>query len=494
MNNPSLQVLNILLLIDTSHYVAITNLDRFLNSCRREHSHSMYHCPRCLQPFSSSIRRSEHLCSSSVQAYEMPKEKNYKFINWQKTEQADFVIYADIECLLVPSTEKNVLQTHKPIATAYLVVSNHSSLEQYKVFTGESCLVDFLKSLEETATYICEWMRTHYRQPLKMTEEEESCWESASVCYMCSKTFTSTETKCRDHDHRNGSYRGAACSDCNRRRQMQRQKITVVMHNFKNYDVHHVVREGLQAMTHWSISVIPLTFEKYLTLQARFPLRIDASCHCLLSFIDSFQFLNSSLAKLVEICPSMNYTTKAVPESMIHGKGVFPYGYLTSISVLDETRIPHREAFFDNLSQTHISEDDYQRAQKAWNDFECRTMKDYMLAYLKMDVHQLADIFENFRLLTLQEDGLDPAHYFSTPGLSWDAAFKHSHTQIDLLLDEEQYNFFERGRRGGMTFVNKHYAKRNSLDDGTEYNPDLPHVELLYIGKENKTKHLKYIL
>jgi hypothetical protein len=83
MNNPSLQVLNILLLIDTSHYVAITNLDRFLNSCRREHSHSMYHCPRCLQPFSSSIRRSEHLCSSSVQAYEMPKEKNYKFINWQ---------------------------------------------------------------------------------------------------------------------------------------------------------------------------------------------------------------------------------------------------------------------------------------------------------------------------------------------------------------------------------------------------------------------------
>jgi hypothetical protein len=82
MNNPCLQVINILLLIDTSHYVAIRNLDRFPNSCRKEHCHSMFHCPRCHQPFSSPILRTEYLCSSPVQAYEMPKEKNYKFINW----------------------------------------------------------------------------------------------------------------------------------------------------------------------------------------------------------------------------------------------------------------------------------------------------------------------------------------------------------------------------------------------------------------------------
>jgi uncharacterized C2H2 Zn-finger protein len=486
MNDPTKRVLNVLLLTDTDHYVAITNLDRFLNS-NSHYSHSMYHCPRCVKPFKNSKKRSEHICSSFVQASEMPKEKAYKFQNWQKSEESEFVIYADIECLLCPSETEKVLQIHKPIAVAYLIISKEES--HYREFKGENCMENFLQSLEETTQNICEWMEKNCREPIQMSNTEEKLWNSATNCYLCQKTFLTSENKCRDHDHRNGSYRGAACNDCNRRRQLNRRKVTVVMHNFKNYDVHHVVREGLQAVKHWSVSIIPLTFEKYLTLQARFPMKSNPSQLCLLSFIDSYQFLNSSLAHLIDMCPTKTNTNKVVPPHMEDGKGVFPYSYLTSASVLLENQLPPKDAFFDTLSQSHISDDDYSRAQEAWRVFGCRTLEDYMLAYLKMDVHQLADVFENFRKLSLEEDGLDPIHYFSTPGLSWDAAFKHCNTTIDLLLEEEQYNFFERGRRGGISFVNKHYVKRNSPDDCDAYDPKIPQVEMLYVDANNLYGH-----
>ena len=51
-------------------------------------------------------------------------------------------------------------------------------------------------------------------------------------------------------------------------------------------------------------------------------------------------------------------------------------------------------------------------------------MGDYHDHYLKKDVSQLADIFEKFIGTCVKNYGLDPCHYFSSPGLSWDAMLK----------------------------------------------------------------------
>ena len=131
-----------------------------------------------------------------------------------------------------------------------------------------------------------------------------------------------------------------------------------------------------------------------------------------------------------------------VPESVKSGKGIFPYGYLTTPLVLAETHLPNKEAFYDELTNSHISDNDYARAIETWEAFDCHTIEDYMCAYLRLDVYQLADVFQNFRKLSLKEDGLDPIHYFSTPALSWDSAFKSSGVEIHLLLEHEQYEFF----------------------------------------------------
>lgn len=73
----------------------------------------------------------------------------------------------------------------------------------------------------------------------------------------------------------------------------------------------------------------------------------------------------------------------------------------------------------------------------------------------------LADVFETFRKTAMNEDGLDPANFFSIPGLSWCAALQSMPRQLQLLKDLEMYDFFEIGIRGGMTFVNRHYARQD---------------------------------
>ena len=70
-------------------------------------------------------------------------------------------------------------------------------------------------------------------------------------------------------------------------------------------------------------------------------------------------------------------------------------------------------------------------------------------AYLRLDVYLLADIFETFRKMALDQDGLDPANYLGLPGLTWDSAFKLTGVKIDLLQDPDMYSFFESGIRGG---------------------------------------------
>ena len=52
-------------------------------------------------------------------------------------------------------------------------------------------------------------------------------------------------------------------------------------------------------------------------------------------------------------------------------------------------------------------------------EFECKTFRDYMIAYLKLDVYLLADVFEAFRSKTLKEDELDPVNFISLPHLTF---------------------------------------------------------------------------
>ena len=114
-----------------------------------------------------------------------------------------------------------------------------------------------------------------------------------------------------------------------------------------------------------------------------------------------------------------------VSDDVIYGKGVFPYDFMNNIISLNYTQLPSKNHFKNTLRNNElISDTAYAPAVTAWLEFNCVTFKDYMEAYLTMDVLQLADVFESFRNTIYGEHDIDPINYVTLPSLAWSLATK----------------------------------------------------------------------
>ena len=91
----------------------------------------------------------------------------------------------------------------------------------------------------------------------------------------------------------------------------------------------------------------------------------------------------------------------------------------------------------------------------------------------------LADVFEKFISTGLKNYNLDPCHYFSAPGLSWDTKLKMTKVELEKVSNAYIHLFIEKGMRGGISYVNKRYSKANN-----KYCPDY--------DKTKPEKHIAY--
>lgn len=96
---------------------------------------------------------------------------------------------------------------------------------------------------------------------------------------------------------------------------------------------------------------------------------------------------------------------------------------MDSLERFAETELPTKEAFFSKLADQGISDAHYEHVQNVWERLGCKTLGDYHI-YLQTNVALLEEVFEKFREVCLKQYGLDPAHYYTSPGLSWDALLK----------------------------------------------------------------------
>ena len=110
----------------------------------------------------------------------------------------------------------------------------------------------------------------------------------------------------------------------------------------------------------------------------------------------------------------------------------------------------------------HISDEQYLHLKNVWNTFNFNTFRDFHNHYLKKDVLLLADVFEKFISTSLKYYNLDPCHYFSAPGLSWDAMLKMTKVELEKISDADMHLFIEKGMRGGISYINKRYSKANN--------------------------------
>ena len=150
--------------------------------------------------------------------------------------------------------------------------------------------------------------------------------------------------------------------------------------------------------------------------------------------------------------------------SLLRRKGVYPYDWMDDLSKMDETSIPNKEAFYNELNDVHADDEDYEHAKRVWDFFGCERFRDYHELYLQTDVLLLADVFESFRRTSLEYYGLDPAWYISLPAMAWDAMLKKTNVVLESLTEDEKdiYLMVEEGIRGGITMCARRLAESGS--------------------------------
>jgi hypothetical protein len=182
--------------------------------------------------------------------------------------------------------------------------------------------------------------------------------------------------KVRDHCHLTGQFIGAAHNQCNLGRK-EVVKIPLFCHNFSGYDSHLIVSSLKHDDRIKKLEALPKNTEKFRTINLNF-----------FSFVDSISFLDGSLADLVNDLVNSNHPFNLLQtenmcknndeKSLLLRKGVFPYEYATSVDQLrKKTTMPKKEKFFSKISNSSITDEDYQHACKVFETFECKNMLEY---------------------------------------------------------------------------------------------------------------------
>ena len=299
------------------------------------------------------------------------------FKNYFKKLPIPFVIYADFECFTKPinSCQPNPnksftesYQKHEPSGYCLYLKGLDGMKDKYKpvVYTkkteDEDISEKFIKDVRKLTHMI---YRRYYSnpKPLELTPQEQKDFQSAKVCHICEQELnidkeTGQILKVRDRCHFTGEYRGAAHNECN----LKCRKpliLPAIFHNLQNYDSHLFIKQ--LSKISGDLSCIPSTEEKYISFSNKikvgeylsrktgklFPIKFE------IRFIDSFKFLQTSLANLVSNLQPTDFKNlnRVIKEntSLLTRKGVYPYDYVSSIDKLKETKLPSKDEFYSKL-------------------------------------------------------------------------------------------------------------------------------------------------
>ena len=97
----------------------------------------------------------------------------------------------------------------------------------------------------------------------------------------------------------------------------------------------------------------------------------------------------------------------------------------------------------------------------------------------------LCDEFENFRKCCLNNYGLDPARYYSAPGMAWDAILKMTGIKLELFTEREMHDVIGKGTKGGICCISKKYARANNSNLPETYDASKFSKYLLYLDVSN---------
>ena len=323
-------------------------------------------------------------------------------------------------------------------------------------------------------------------------------YKRSERCHICFKPFKEDKPNVRYHCHYTCRYRGPAHMKCNLQYKIL-SYIPIMFHNLSGYDAHLFIKELAASSTDGAkMGVIAKSKEDYISFSIKVEVdkyidkkEIEKSKEIELRFIDSFKFMSSSLDSLVNNLARGGVKFFGFEEynenqyKLLIQKGIYPYEYMADWDKFKETKLPPRETFYSKLNEAGVRKEDYEHVNRTWKGFGLKDLGEYHDLYLKTDVILLANVFEEFRKVCLKNYGLDPAHFYTAPGLAWKACLKKTRIRLELLLDPDMLLMFERGIRGGITQSVNRWAKASNPYTGSDFDLDLPTKYLQYLDANN---------
>lgn len=498
------------------HYCWIKNESALVSKQVSRHNGRVFLCKYCcnVRPSLESLQKHQEYCSShkEVKVVMPPMQKtkdgnvvrpSLSFKNYNRKMEVPFVVYADFEALTESvstcspddsTSYTNQYQKHTPCSFSYLIKCYNNNLFPPLQRTyvsndpSESVGRTFVEWVERDIVDLYDKFK--FKKDMVMTSVEKLDFERATMCHICGGALDGDRV--RDHCHLTGKYRGAAHEKCNLSYVVPKF-YQVFFHNLSGYDAHMFVKD-LAEMS-GGISCIAKMEENYISFTKTIVIgtfvnkegrtvEVKRDIH----FLDSFKFMSSSLSELAS-----NLTVHKNLETFFSGrklelmkrKGVYPYDYTNTLERLDDTTLPPIKEFHSKLTDSDVSTGDYQHAQRVWSEFGMKSLREYHELYLKTDVLLLTDVFESFRKLCLNNYGLNPAWYFSSPGLAWDACLKATGVNLELLTDQDMLLMVEKGIRGGVLMISTRYGRANNKYIPEEYDPKLPSKYITYLDANN---------
>ena len=195
--------------------------------------------------------------------------------------------------------------------------------------------------------------------------------------------------------------------------------------------------------------------------------RMRSMAALLSSHIDDLSKINKKilLIEFIKTFPSIyKFCNKDLNKFvLLLRKGVYPYEYMDSWERFNEASLPDKEYFYSNLYLEDITDEDYLHTQKIWDVFVIKNLGEYHDFYVQTDTLLLAEVFESFRDKCLEIYELNPAHFLSAPGLSWQACLKKTGIKLELLTDNDMLIIDQKRTIVGMCHAVQKCAKANNI-------------------------------
>ena len=154
--------------------------------------------------------------------------------------------------------------------------------------------------------------------------------------------------------------------------------------------------------------------------------------------------------------------------------------------MFNETEVPQRSAFKNDLTGKKLSKKDYKRIFRVYKVFKIKNFAEYTELYMKSDIILLADVLIEFREKMISNYELNPMYSYTLPGYSWNCMLKHTGVELDLFSPDQSDMcvMFENGIHGGVSTIIHRYVEANNKYM-KNFNPEKENVFIMYLDANN---------